>query len=293
MHTYLEAIGFRHIKDHIEMNRLIRDTVLHFDEKHIFRIDQDRIYGEFLKDYAENCGICVCGEFDQDGNFHPEYSFPYYAGSTVSMIQDVDVEKHAGAESYAAACDDPRIGGTIIFYLSNMGDMKEAQRMGLSLQGQKPIRFSALAREGTIVLPVMKTVADEEEHQKYQERYFRLLKEARGGSEQAMEAITTEDLKSYNIVAQRLENEDVLSVIDSSFTPFGMECDQYSVVGNITACEKVKNRATGEWIYEMQIEACDVYFDLCINAERLVGEPQAGYRFEGIIWLQGHVVFGN
>ncbi len=139
---------------------------------------------------------------------------------------------------------------------------------------------------------MLKSAKDEEEHLKHQEQYFRLLKEARSGNEGAIEAITTEDLKNFNIVSQRLEHEDFFSVIDSSFNPYGMECDQYSVIGNITACEKVKNFHTGEWVWQMQIEACDVYFDLCINAEKLSGEPKAGYRFEGIVWLQGNIAFG-
>ncbi len=291
MHTYLESIGFRRIRSRRDMDKIVRDTVLHFDEKNIFRLDSKRIYGEFIKDFAPDMGICVCGEFDEDGNFHPEYSFPYYYGSTVSMVQEVDFEKHAGEESYAGACDDPRIGGTLIFYLTNMGKMKNSERLGINLLDKKPIRFSALAREGTVLLPVQKSAEDEEVHHKQQHHYFELLKEARMGDERAIEEIATEDLKNFNIIAQRLQKEDLFSVIDSSFSPYGIECDQYSVVGNITACEKVKNFYTEEWVWQMQIEACDVYFDLCINEERLQGEPKAGYRFEGLIWLQGNVTF--
>ncbi len=292
MHTYLESIGFSRIKSRSELDAVIRDVVLHFDEKHLFQLDSKSVGGEFLKDFGPDMGLCVYGEFDQDGNFHPEYSFPYFYGSTISMVQEVDFEKHAGEESYAGACDDPRIGGTIIFYLANMGYMKNCERMGVNLLEKKPIRLSALAREGTVLLPVQKTMQDEKNHMKKQEHYFELLREAKGGNEVAIEEITTEDLKTYNILTQRLETEDIFSVIDSSFNPYGIECDQYSVVGNIAACEKVRNFYTGEWVWQMQIEACDVYFDLCINANRLVGEPKTGYRFEGLIWLQGHVAFG-
>lgn len=292
MHTYLESVGFSSIKGNREMQQLIRDVVIHFDEKNIFTTKDDRTYGEFMKDYAPDMGLRVCGEFDEDGDFHPEYSFPYFDGAAVSLIQPVDFEKHAGEESYAGACDDPRIGATLIFYLNNMGEMKEADRMGLSLQDKMPVRLSALAKTGTILLPVMKSAHDEEVHQKKQQQYFHLLSEAQGGDESAIEALTTEEMKDYNIVTQRMEKEDLLSIIDSSFVPYGIECDQYSIVGNIVACEKVKNIRTNEWVWQMQIEACDVYLDVCINANRLEGEPTVGRRFSGLIWLQGNAAFG-
>ncbi len=293
MHTYLESIGFSHIRSHREMEQLVRDVVLHFDEKYIFEAGEGRLYGEFVKDYAPDMGLCVCGEFDETGDFHPEYTYPYFQGVTVSMFQEVDFEKHAGEESYAGALDDPRIGGTIIFYLTNMGQMKHALGIGLSESGVKPVRLSALAKEGTILLPVQKTAKDEENHQKHQESMFRLLKEARGGDEGAIEALTEEEMKNYNIVTQRMEQEDLFSIVDTCFMPYGIECDQYSVIGSITSCEKVKNLHTNEWIWQMQVESCDVYYDLCINASRLVGEPAVGRRIRALIWLQGNVAFGN
>ena len=35
----------------------------------------------------------------------------------------------------------------------------------------------------------------------------------------------------------------------------------------------------------------DLYFDVCINAADLIGEPQTGRRFKGVIWMQGQVNF--
>jgi hypothetical protein len=291
MHTYLESIGFGKIKSHSELNQLVRDVVLHFERKSLFRTESGRIYGEFSRDYAQNIGITVCGEFDDSGDFHLEYSFPYFTGKTVSMIQEVDFEKHAASESYAGACDDPRIGATIIFYLSNMGQMMDAKHRGASPEGVKPVRLSALAREGQILLPVQKTARDEEIHQKWSEKHYGLVKKAKGGDEDAMEALATEEMNNYNIVTKRLEEEDVLSIVDSSFLPYGIECDQYNVIGNITSCGKVKNQYTGESVWQMQIESCDVYYELCINESKLRGVPEPGRRFRGMIWLQGQVGF--
>lgn len=293
MHTYLESIGFSRIRNRREMDQILRDTVLHYDKRNVFRTEDGRLYGEYRKEFATDIGICVCGEFDDKGDFRLEYSYPYFAGVTVSMFQNVDFEKHAGEESYAGAMEDPRIGATIIFYLNNMGQMRDALGIENSTNDEKPIRLSALAKEGTILLPVLKTAKDEEIHQKKQEDMFRLMKAAKSGDEDAIEILTTEEMENYSIMTQRLEKEDLLSIIDSCFMPYGIECDQYSVIGNIISCERVKNLYTNEWVWQMQVESCDVYYDLCINENRLEGIPAVGRRIRALIWLQGSVVFGK
>ena len=83
----------------------------------------------------------------------------------------------------------------------------------------------------------------------------------------------------------------MFSIVDTCFLPCGIECDQYSVTGNIISCERVKNLYTSEHIYQMQLEVCDLYMDVCINESKLQGVPRPGMRFRGQIWLQGTVHF--
>ena len=66
MHTYLESVGFRKIRSRREMDRLVSQTVLHFDRKNLFRDDNGRMIGEFSRDYAPDIGMTVCGEFDDN-----------------------------------------------------------------------------------------------------------------------------------------------------------------------------------------------------------------------------------
>ena len=73
--------------------------------------------------------------------------------------------------------------------------------------------------------------------------------------------------------------------------PYGAECDQYSVLGEITDFSKVKNELTGEYVYLMNINCNELYFDLCINEKDIYGEPEVGRRFKGYIWLQGFINF--
>lgn len=291
MHTYLQSIGLGRITGHRELEQLHRDTVLHYDRRTLFKNNTGHVYGEFRKDYAADMGLIVCGEFDDKGDFHPEYSVPYFTGATISLHQEVDFEKHAGEESYAGACEDPRIGATLVFYLNNMGEYKVVEAKGPLPAEPRPIRLSALAREGVVLLPVYKSPKDEEKGIRAREAQLKLITEARGGDEEAIEALTEEDMKDYSIISKRIQNEDVFSIVDTCFLPYGIECDQYSLLGNILSCERVKNVYTSEYVYQMQIEVCDVFLDVCINENDLEGIPKPGRRFRGLAWLQGFVHF--
>ena len=85
--------------------------------------------------------------------------------------------------------------------------------------------------------------------------------------------------------------EDVLSIVDSYFMPYGMECDQYQILGTILFFTKVSNNMTKESLYQMTIECNGLTFDICINEKDLLGEPDVGRRFKGNIWLQGNINF--
>ena len=71
--------------------------------------------------------------------------------------------------------------------------------------------------------------------------------------------------------------------------PYGVECDQYSVLGEILEVRKVQNILTKEEIYILTICSNELTFDVAINIIDLFGEPQVGRRFKGTIWLQGNI----
>ena len=117
------------------MDRLISRTVLNFDEKNFFQDINGRMLGEFKKNYGPNLGLSVCGEFDEKGDYHPDYSYPFVKGRLVSSTDDISFERHAGHESYAGVCDDPRLGVTLIFYLNNAPSL-------ISKSGRSPAKQS-------------------------------------------------------------------------------------------------------------------------------------------------------
>ena len=82
------------------------------------------------------------------------------------------------------------------------------------------------------------------------------------------------------------------SIIETCFMPSGIECDQYSIIGNILSVNLVTNDLTNEEIYRLRIECNDMIFTAAINKADLLGEPAPGRRFKGQIWMQGIADFG-
>jgi hypothetical protein len=73
--------------------------------------------------------------------------------------------------------------------------------------------------------------------------------------------------------------------------PYGVECDQYSILGEIIDINMGNNRYTGEEVVFMTIECNELLLDLVINRADLYGEPAVGRRFKGTIWLQGVISY--
>ena len=81
--------------------------------------------------------------------------------------------------------------------------------------------------------------------------------------------------------------EDIYSIVDTTFMPSRIECDRYSILGEIKEVICKKNRFTGEEIYDLKVECNDLYFRVGINKMDLLGEPLPGRRFKGKIWMMG------
>ena len=291
MHNYLKAIGFSKIKKRSEIRELIRDVVKNYDEKLTVENHEDGVFAEFSKNYGCDCGLTVCGQYDENNKFYPEYYFPFFRGTGITTSESVVVERHAEKESFAGACDDLRIGVTLIFYLQNAAEyMLEREKNSFS-PGNAPLTLSALASEGKILFPVQKDKEAVKVEREMAKNRSNLIAAARNGDEEAMESLTMEDMDTYSMISQRIVTDDVFTIVDSYFMPHGIECDQYNVMGEILEFTMFKNILTGEDICQLTIESNDMQFDVCINKADLLGEPEVGRRFKGLIWLQGQLHF--
>ncbi len=292
MHRYLRAIGFSNLKSRLQVNNLLAYVIQNADEKkYTSTNDMDIMFAEYSMDFAENLGITVRGEFNEENQFVFDYYFPYSRGTQISSYEDISIERHAEKESYAGICDDVKVGVSLIFYLQNVISylkIKNANR--LPIKGTSLI-LSALSVDGTILLPLEKKESDLKKTKKESINRSRLIAAARNGDEDAMESLTLEDIDTYTNISRKILKQDVFTLVDTYFMPYGVECDQYSVLGEIVDYQFVENKMTKEEICQMTICCNDLYFDVSINKKDLLGEPKTGRRFKGVIWMQGHINF--
>lgn len=289
MHKYMRAIGFSEISDRREEQRLITDIIMNATHRAYTSNSENTILAEFCEDFAQNIGIAVCGEFDAEDKFTYDYFYPYLRGTGVSSYDDVSVERHADKESYAGVCDDIKVGVSLIFYLQNIIPYVKAQNMNILPVTGTTLTLSGLSISGNIILPVSKDENEIRRIQKESTSRNQLIAAARQGDEEAIESLTLEDMDIYSTISRKILTESVFSLVDTYFMPYGVECDQYSILGEIQDIDLRVNKITGEEIYVMSLNCNDLEFDVCINKKDLYGEPQIGRRFKGVIWMQGYI----
>ena len=291
LHKFLRAVGFSKLSDRRELQKLVTDCIINATTRAYTSNMDESMSAEFCKDFAPGMGIAVCGEFDKDDHFTYDYYYPYIRGQQISSQEDISVERHAAENSYAGVCDECKVGVSLIFYLQNKIPYMKAQ-----VQNRLPIRgttvnLSALSVSGTIILPIDKSEKDKARVQKVSQNRRTLIDAARRGNEDAIESLTLEDMDMYTIISKRIQNEDVFSLVDTYFMPYGVECDQYSVLGEIMDCRTLTTELTGEQMYLLTLNCNELTFDVCINIIDLFGEPKVGRRFKGSVWLQGYINF--
>ena len=291
MHKFLRAVGFSQYTEKKQVQKLIRDIIIHADERSYTTVGKKTLVAEFDRNFAEDIGIAVCGEFDEDDTYSFDYYLPYLRYDLVSTAEAISIERHAAKESYAGICDDPKVGVSLIFYLQNMISYLKLQGEGKIPAKGTSLNLSALSCQGTIMMPIQKTEWQKKKIAKDAVQRNRLIQAARGGDEEAMESLTLEDMDTYTSISRKIQKADIFSLVDTYFMPYGVECDQYSVLGEITDMKLVTNGLTGEKVHILTLCCNDLNLKVAINSIDLLGEPAVGRRFKGSVWLQGQVNF--
>lgn len=298
MHLYLKAVGLGSINTRREYDKLIRQIIKESIEKStvmysdIPYLPGDKVFPAQIKHYFNKvCGISLNGFYDpKRKSFKLDYVFPFLDGSVESYESEVSIGRKTEREAFNALCDEPGRGIALIFHLSNPIDYLMSKPIMADFN-DKTVRIAAMANEGTVLLPVNKSEHQIDKCRAATAARNNLINLAKKGDTAAIDNLTIEDLDTYTDIYKRMHNEDVFTIVDSSFMPSGFECDSYSVVGNIVESRMLSNNYTCEDVYVMTLECNDIVFDMCINARDLIGEPAEGRRFKGRIWLQGQVEF--
>lgn len=286
MHKFLRTVGFSDIRKR-DLEIILKDIIEKPDIMKVTKDSEGNEFAELTKEYAPQIGIKVCGTYEDDGHFEMEYYYPYYEATIQTTQEQIEIQKHAEKESYAGICDEPKLGVTLIFYIQNVAEYLTECRINKHpfMRGAK---LSALSTEGSILLPIEKKQKNRKDYYDYQKR-SQLITKAKEGDEDAIESLTLEDMDMYSTISRRVLHEDILTIVTTYFMPYGVESDQYAVLGEIVDISKHTNKLSGDILYKIKIECNDIYFDVCINEKDLSGQPEIGRRFKGNIWMQGNV----
>lgn len=293
MHSFLRAIGFSNIKKNKDIDNLIDEIIEKPTRLEIAKDSNGNEFTEFSKEFGGCIGITACGEYLDDGNFQLDYYYPYFCGTKNATTSGIEIEKHSEKESYAGVCDEVKLGVTLIFYLQNVSEYLNEKNNGRKNFNTLNVTLSALSLEGKILLPIRKSEKQIEDTKKSSQNRNHLIAAAREGDEDAIENLTLEDIDTYSMISKRIVHEDILSIVDKYFMPYGIESDQYSILGEILNVSLVQNKKTEEEVYVLTLDSNDLIFDLCINKNDLLGEPAVGRRFKGNIWMQGCINFNE
>ena len=258
MHRFLRAIGF---------------------SKQYSKQEIDQLLGYVMNEPGKKTGIVICGEYDQVGFFHVKHYFPYVFSDVFTALEDVVVNKRVDTDAYTGMCDDVRIGISLIFYLQNAADY-----LRLGCEDNTPhrakISFSGLSLGGKIILGVYRSNTSQ-------------IQKMCEGDQDAIDSLTLDEMDLSSQIRRRIKTEDLYSIVETTFVPYGSESDNYMVIGTIINWTSVSNQYTGEQIVLLQINCNDLLITISIHRDDLLGEPILGARFKGIVWMQGNADYDS
>ena len=291
MHRFLRSVGFSTYKKKRDIEKMLSELEKTAVRKRI-QIDTDENLCELRAELAPGMGIVMVGETDEDGVFHREYYYPYMNSEDVSSKAECSIQRHTEKETYAGLLDEYRVGISLIYYLENCFEYRE-RKLDKASRRVESVNLTGLAMEGKILLPLHKTRKQIELAKVAAKDRTSLIEAAKNGDEDAMETLTIEDIDMYSQISRRAMKEDLYSIVDSCFMPCGIECDQYSVIGEIIKIEEKQNDFTGEMVYDLTLDCNDMIFHVGIGAVDLMGEPKVRRRFKGQLWMQGTASFAG
>lgn len=293
MHRYLRAIGFSKIRTKSDQNKLVNAALHDFSSKQEICIAAETSLVQVDRLFGNNFGISIIGELDIDEVFTLDHAFPFCQGLHTTIHPDIQIEAHNDKEAFSGISDDYDLGITLIYNLKNVVDYVKSTWSNSIYKVPTKVKLGALSIDGRIIYGVhLDHIVNPYDKQPISNKDRRnLIAKAKMGDMDALEDLTLDDMDTYSLVSKRIKEEDILTVVETYFMPYGIDNEEYSILGIIMKIDKITNEISDELVYNLTILCNDVTFDVVINSVDLQGEPKVGRRFKGIIWLQGQVEF--
>lgn len=289
MILYIKSLGFSAFDSKKKAEKLVQEVMKEPTQRYISNYKDEKLKVEYYKEYGEDFGLVVRGELDEKEEITVHTIIPYAKGEILTTSHEIDVIGQENIYSFSGYCDEEVSGTPISFYLQNVVDYQEIEEEeNVYVKGVYLTGFSV---EGTVVLPIEKDEEDVELENAEQLLREELLKQARDGDEDAMDALEEEAIEASRVLRERLKSEDILSILEGFFIPIDDDDDVYSVLGTIETVKQLKNSMTGEKVYKLGVQCMNILVEMYINEDDLVGQPLVGMRFKGTTWVHGTIEF--
>lgn len=291
MHRYLRTIGFSQYHSDEEVRNLLDSLQARLeDTARVVTKPTGDVVWEIRAELGPGMGILMEGYIDHQGRLVRERYMPFYEIDEITSDVYCSLQRHVDNCVFSGLLDDQRVGISLIFRLMNPGEyLQRRQRcMGTNVRGVQLVAYST---NGKILLPLKKTAKQREMSLVADKAREQLIDAARHGDETAMETLNAEDMNLYSSISKRMLKEDIYSIVDSTFMPQGIECDIYTVIGEILEIDTRKNFLTGEDVWDFLVRTNDIRFHVVTNQIDLQGQPEVGRRFKGTIWMQGRALW--
>ncbi|MFV0362463.1 MAG: DUF3881 family protein [Suipraeoptans sp.] len=291
MHQYLKAIGFGSLNTKSKVDSVVNQVEWEYTHHELVGVERKWDFCEFKREYGPGIGIALAGYMDIDELFSKEYYYPFFKGTGITSYSEIIVEKRVEKEDYVGICEDLKVGVSLIFKLQNAIEFLREKQKGNKTIKYTSVTISGLCNKGTILLPILKSEEQKKVINEESKSRMSLINDAKEGDPLAMESLTLDDIDVYSKVSRRLISEDILSIVDTYIMPYGVECDIYSIMGEIRSLNLIENEVSKEKIYVMGLDVNGLNFDICVPQRGLRGEPAVGRRFKGNMLMQGHIHF--
>jgi len=292
MHKFLRAAGFSEFTSEESVYNFIWQQVMRPDNLAMrLELDSRSTLFEYRQPLNEHVGLCAAILHMPGLPPAVQYYYPYYNTYEISSGGICTLERHTPTETYAGVIDEYNIGLSLIFFMTNPLDYRKRPDRDANDEF-RGTALAAFSNYAMILLPVAHT----ETIGKGYDTGYRdagLMEAAMNGDEDAIETLTASDINMYHEISERVENEDLYSIVDQSFMPCGIECDQYSIIGEIVDLDETENSFTKEALWLIRVSCNDVEFCMCIRKDDVLGEPMKGRRIKCRLWMQGSVNVGD
>ncbi|MCD8019400.1 MAG: DUF3881 family protein, partial [Clostridiales bacterium] len=215
-----------------------------YNKKEYYQINKDETLLVYEKDFGEAFGIAV-GEITNGKDYKEfDFIFPYVRGTNYLYHENIEFEKTTSKQEYECICDENNLGIPLIFHVNNIIKYLK-EKNGKYNHEFNSITLSGISTKGMVILPIEKDEYQIRREKKGNEKRNQMIDAAKAGNMEAMEQLTLEDIDTYTLVSNRSKKEDIFTIVNSYFMPYTVECDKYSILGNIMDVSKMKNNFTG------------------------------------------------